>query len=47
MNSNFWTNFVMLLVIFHFIVGFAFLVYKLSPKKEDYKNQAKPNNDEK
>ncbi|MFT5763728.1 MAG: hypothetical protein ACI8VT_003884 [Saprospiraceae bacterium] len=37
MNSSFWTNFILLLVIFHFIVGFSYLVYKLSPKKDDKK----------
>ena len=33
--SNFWVYFVMIVVILHFIVGFGYLIYKLSPKKKD------------
>lgn len=34
-DSNFWFYFIMIVVIGHFIAGFAYLIYKLSPRKED------------
>ncbi len=34
-ESNFWYYTIMIIVIGHFIVGFGYLIYKLSPKKED------------
>jgi len=33
--SNFWFYTIMVVVILHIIVVFAFLLYKLSPKKKD------------
>ncbi|WP_256368422.1 hypothetical protein [Lutibacter sp. B1] len=33
--SNFWFYTIMIVVILHVIVGFGFLLYKLSPKKKD------------
>lgn len=38
-ESNFWYYTIMIIVIGHFIVGFAYLIYKLSPKKDDKKNK--------
>ncbi len=42
-DSNFWFYTIMIIVIAHFVVGFGYLIYKLSPKKEDKKK----NNDQK
>jgi len=36
-ESNFWLYFIMAIVIAHFIIGFGYLIYKLSPKKKDKK----------
>jgi len=33
--SNFWFYTIMVIVIMHVVVGFAYLLYKLSPKKKD------------
>lgn len=38
-NSNFWYYTIMVLVILHFVVGFAYLIYKLSPKKNERKDK--------
>lgn len=38
-DSNFWFYTIMILVIAHFIVGFIYLIIKLSPKKEDKKSK--------
>ena len=38
-ESNFWYYTIMIIVIGHFIVGFGYLIYKLSPKKGDKKNK--------
>ena len=38
-GSNFWLYTIMVIVIIHFIVGFAYLILKLSPKKGDKKNK--------
>lgn len=35
--SNFWFYTIMIVVILHIIVGFGYLIYKLSPKKKDEK----------
>ena len=40
-GSNFWFYTIMVIVILHFVVGFAYLIFKLSPKKGDKKNKAK------
>lgn len=34
-DSNFWYYTIMILVIGHFLVGFIYLIVKLSPKKKD------------
>lgn len=34
-DSNFWYYTVMILVIGHILVGFIYLMVKLSPKKKD------------
>lgn len=39
MTSDFWTNFIFLIVILHFVAGFGYLIYKLSPRKEDREKQ--------
>ena len=36
-GSDFWFYTIMVIVILHFIVGFAYLIIKLSPKKGDKK----------
>ena len=36
-TSNFWYYFIMAVVILHFVVGFGYLIYKLSPRKSDKK----------
>ncbi len=33
--SNFWFYTIIVVVILHIIVGFGYLLYKLSPKKKD------------
>jgi len=38
-GSNFWFYTIMVIVILHFVVGFAYLIFKLSPKKEDKKKE--------
>ncbi len=38
-DSNFWYYFIMVAVILHFVVGFGYLIYKLSPKKSDKKKE--------
>jgi len=43
--SDFWFYIVIAVIILHFVAGFAYLIYKLSPKKEDKKNDATPNGD--
>lgn len=37
-ESNFLFYAVIVIVIGHFIVGFGYLIYKLSPRKEDKKS---------
>jgi uncharacterized membrane protein SirB2 len=32
--SNFWFYTIMIVVILHVVVGFVYLLYKLSPKKD-------------
>ncbi len=36
--SNFWFYTIMIVVMLHIIVGFVYLLYKLSPKKKDKKD---------
>lgn len=36
--SNFWYYTLVIVVILHIIVGFGYLMYKLSPKKKDKKD---------
>jgi len=38
-DSNFWYYFIMVVVILHFVLGFGYLIYKLSPKKSDKKKK--------
>lgn len=39
MNSDLWTKIIMLILVLHFVAGFGYLMYKLSPKKEDKKEE--------
>jgi L-asparagine transporter-like permease len=32
--TNFWSTFILIIVIVHFIIGIGYLIVKLSPKKE-------------
>ncbi len=38
-DSNFWYYTIMILVIGHVIVGFIYLMIKLSPKKKEKKEE--------
>ena len=38
-DSNFWYYFIMVVVILHIVVGFGYLIYKLSPRKSDKKKK--------
>ena len=38
-DSNFWYYFIMVVVILHFVLGFGYLIYKLSPRKSDKKEE--------
>ncbi len=38
-DSNFWYYVIMAVVILHFVIGFGYLIYKLSPKKSDKKEK--------
>lgn len=40
-DSNFWYYFIMAAVILHFVIGFGYLIYKLSPRKSDKKKEEK------
>lgn len=33
--SDFWFYVVIAIIILHFVLGFAYLIYKMSPKKGD------------
>lgn len=37
--SNFWFYTIAIIIIVHFIIGFVYLIYKLSPKKNDKKTK--------
>ncbi|MHB1107646.1 MAG: hypothetical protein ACYCZ2_14920 [Lutibacter sp.] len=41
--SNFWFYTIMIVVILHIVVGFAYLLYKLSPKKDKKDNKIDQN----
>ena len=34
--TNFWSTFILIVVIIHFVIGFGYLVYKLSPQGKDH-----------
>jgi len=40
-KSNFWYYFIVAVVILHFVVGFGYLIYKLSPRKSDKQKKEK------
>jgi len=40
-GSNFWFYTIMVIVISHFVVGFAYLIFELSPEKGDKINKGK------
>ncbi len=37
--SNFWLYTIMVMAILHIVIGFAYLLYKLSPKKNDKEDE--------
>ena len=41
--SNFWYYTIMVVVILHVIIAFGYLLYKLSPKKKDKKQDEHKN----
>ncbi len=41
LSSNFWYYVIMAIVILHVVVGFGYLIYKLSPKKSDKEKSKK------
>ncbi|MCB0476403.1 MAG: hypothetical protein KDC69_12050 [Flavobacteriaceae bacterium] len=45
-GSNFWYYFIMIVVILHFLLGFGYLIYKLSPRKSDKDKKELNKNDE-
>ena len=45
-DSNFWYYFIMVVVILHFILGFGYLIYKLSPRKSDKKKDEMSDKDD-
>ena len=40
-TSNFWYYIFFAIIILHVIVGFVYLVYKMSPKKKDKTDENK------
>ena len=43
---GFWTTVLLVGVVGHFVAGFAYLMYKLSPKKKDKENTIEHNTDD-
>ena len=41
MDSDIWSKVIMLVIALHFIVGFGYLIYQLSPQKKDKKEKNK------
>ena len=39
--SDFWFYVVIAVIILHFVLGFGYLIYKMSPKKGDKKDESK------
>lgn len=39
MDSDFWSKIIMLVIVLHFVIGFGYLIYKLSPQKENRKEK--------
>lgn len=39
LTSNFWNYIFITVIMLHLVVGFGYLMYKLSPKKEDKKKE--------
>jgi hypothetical protein len=39
METGFWEKIIMAIIVLHFIVGFGYLIYKLSPRKGDHKGE--------
>jgi uncharacterized protein YqhQ len=44
-NSNFWFYIIIAIVLLHVVVGFGYLIYKLSPRKKEDKNKDLKNNE--
>ena len=43
---GFWTTVLLIVIIGHFVAGFGYLMYKLSPKKKDKGETPEQNADE-
>lgn len=41
MDADFGSKVIMLVIALHFVVGFGYLIYQLSPQKEDKKGKEK------
>jgi hypothetical protein len=41
---GFWTTLIFIVIILHFVVGFGYLMYKLSPKKKHNKEETLAHN---
>jgi hypothetical protein len=41
--SDFWIYIIIAIIILHFLVGFGYLIYKMSPTKEDKEKMKKDN----
>ncbi len=39
MDSDMWSKIIMLIIVLHFVAGFGYLIYKLSPQKGDKKEE--------
>jgi hypothetical protein len=37
METGFWEKIILVIIVLHFVVGFGYLIYKLSPRKGDKK----------
>lgn len=39
MDSDIWSKIIMGTIVLHFVAGFGYLIYKLSPQKGDKKEE--------
>jgi len=45
--SNFWFYIIIAIIILHLVVGFGYLMYKMSPTKEDKERMKQEENQDK